>query len=157
MLIVSDTTPLISLMKVSQLDLLAQLYGKILIPRAVYEELTSNKRFPAEAEQIKNSRFITIIDVKTTLELGLDRGETEAISYAKEMEADYLLMDEVKGRKVAKSLGLNVTGTIGILVTALQWDLITREEIETALETLRDNKIVGKKLVEYVKTELLRT
>lgn len=49
MLIVSDTTPIITLMKMGRLDILKQLYGKVLIPNAVYMELTSNKKFVTEA------------------------------------------------------------------------------------------------------------
>lgn len=51
MIVVSDTTPLISLMKIERLDLLEKLYGKVFIPAAVYNELIVNKRFPEEAER----------------------------------------------------------------------------------------------------------
>ena len=154
MLIVSDTTPLISLMKVSRLGLLEALYGEVLIPRAVFRELMTNASFPDEAEQIKRSSFIKVVDVNNTavLDIGLGPGETEAISYAREVQADYLLMDEAKGRKVAKSLGLNVTGTIGILLTAFQWRMMTKEEVEASLEKLKELKIMGKKIVEYAKS-----
>ena len=51
MIVVSDTTPLISLLKIERLDLLEKLFGNVLIPQAVYEELTVDERFKLEAEQ----------------------------------------------------------------------------------------------------------
>ena len=63
MIIVSDTTPLISLMKVSKLDVLKSLFGKVIIPDAVYKELTDNERFSEEAALIRNCDFIEIISV----------------------------------------------------------------------------------------------
>lgn len=56
MIVVSDTTPLISLMKVSLLDLLKTLFGEILIPEAVFRELTTNENFHEEALRIKGSK-----------------------------------------------------------------------------------------------------
>jgi len=58
MIVISDTTPLISLLKIGKLDLLEGLFHEILIPQAVYEELTSNPRFYDEALQVKNCGFI---------------------------------------------------------------------------------------------------
>lgn len=49
MIVVSDTTPLISLMKMGQLDLVNHLFGEVQIPNVVYEELVSNTRFPDES------------------------------------------------------------------------------------------------------------
>ncbi len=60
MLIVSDTTPIITLMKMGHLDILKQLYGKVLIPNAVYMELTGNKKFVTEALQIIDSGFLEV-------------------------------------------------------------------------------------------------
>lgn len=86
MIIVSDTTPLISLMKIGRLELIQQLFGEILIPNAVYEELVSNTRFPDESRQIRKSKFINHVQVAdpSAVELlrrssGLDAGESEAI------------------------------------------------------------------------------
>lgn len=59
----------------------------------------------------------------------LDRGEAEAISLAIELEADWTLLDEREGRKVAKSLGLNVTGILGILLRAKQLGEIESSKI----------------------------
>ena len=53
MIVVSDTTPLISLMKIGKLDLVNHLFGEVQIPNAVYEELVSNTRFPDESRQIR--------------------------------------------------------------------------------------------------------
>jgi uncharacterized protein len=50
----------------------------------------------------------------------LDKGESEAIALAVELKADWTLLDEREGRKVAKSLGLKVTGILGILLCAKQ-------------------------------------
>lgn len=57
MIVVSDTTPLISLMKIGQLSLIHQLFGEIQIPQAVFDELVSNKRFPDESRHISNNLY----------------------------------------------------------------------------------------------------
>ena len=60
MIVVSDTTPLISLLKINRLDLLKKLFGDVLIPQAVFDELTSDKRFQVEADQICQKEFIFV-------------------------------------------------------------------------------------------------
>ena len=86
MIVVSDTTPLISLMKIGQLNLVNQLFGEVQIPNAVYEELVSNTRFPDESRQIRECPFINRVDVTDVQSVkllrrsaGLDAGESEAI------------------------------------------------------------------------------
>ena len=63
MIVVSDTTPLISLMKIGKLDLVANLFGEIQVPEAVYYELVSNTKFPAESKMIRESPFIKKVSV----------------------------------------------------------------------------------------------
>lgn len=64
MIVISDTTPLISLMKVRHLELVYELFGEIQIPDAVYEELVSNNRFFNERRQIQESVFIRKVSVE---------------------------------------------------------------------------------------------
>ena len=63
MIVVSDTTPLISLLKISRLDLLEKLFGEVLIPSAVFNELTTDERFQLEANQIRQEKFIVVKEV----------------------------------------------------------------------------------------------
>ena len=119
MIVVSDTTPLISLLKIERLDLLEKLFGKVLIPQAVYTELTVDERFKLEAEQLKQNEFITVCPVKNMDSVsilkratGLDQGESEAIVLTDEVKADLLLMDEAKGRTVSNEMGFKIMGTI---------------------------------------------
>ena len=60
MIVISDTTPLITLMKIGHLDLLEKIFGEIQIPEAVYVELTSNPKFQSESNQIKKCPFIHV-------------------------------------------------------------------------------------------------
>lgn len=60
MIVVSDTTPLISLLKINQLDLLEKLFGEVLIPEAVFNELTVDERFQLEAQLIRQKEFIAV-------------------------------------------------------------------------------------------------
>ena len=82
MIVVSDTTPIISLLKAEQLELLKKLYGNVLIPRAVYRELTDNPRYTKEAVIIKKLDFLITVEVKNVKSVsvlravtGLDAGE----------------------------------------------------------------------------------
>ena len=85
MIVVSDTTPLISFLKIGHIDLLEKLFGKVFIPQAVYNELTADIRFQHEAQQIEQSTFIEVRAVENTGSVsvlkratGLDQGESEA-------------------------------------------------------------------------------
>ena len=136
MIVVSDTTPIISLIKTKQLELLKNLFNEIIIPKAVFTELVSNNVFATEAETVRNCPYIRIKDVteKRSVSIlqeatGLDAGESEAIIMAEELGADLLLVDERKGRRVARQMGLPITGTLGILLQAFDESLITAEEI----------------------------
>lgn len=64
MIVVSDTTPLISLLKINRIDLLEKLFGEVLIPQAVFDELTVDERFKLEAEQIRRKQFIKVKAMK---------------------------------------------------------------------------------------------
>lgn len=108
MIVVSDITPLISLLKINRLELLERLFGDVMIPTAVFDELTVDKRFRTEADQIRQKSFIVVKPVNNQESAsvlkratGLDQGESEAIVLTDELEADLLLMDEAKGRSVS--------------------------------------------------------
>ena len=99
MIVVSDATPVISLLKINQLNLLHGLFQEVLIPQAVYDELTLNPAFEKEVIQIKECTFITKVEVgqESSVNLfqrvtGLDRGESEAIIYTDNEGADLILM-----------------------------------------------------------------
>lgn len=76
MLVVSDTTPIISLLKVKRIDVLEFLFGEVYIPNAVYKELTSNQLFIEEAEKIKNSAFIKTVNIPMDDSLNMLRRAT---------------------------------------------------------------------------------
>jgi len=144
MIIVADTTPLISLMKVGHLNLIHDLFGEILIPEAVYRELVDNTKFLNESKQIMESPYIKKAEVENpkAVELlrrssGLDAGESEAIILSDSIKASLLLMDEIKGRQVARQMGIQLMGTIGILLTAYQEKILTKEEILDCIDTLK--------------------
>lgn len=144
MIVVSDTTPLISLLKIGRLDLLEKLFGNVLIPQAVYEELTVDERFKLEVEQLKQKEFITVRAVKNLDSVsilkratGLDQGESEAIVLTDEVKAELLLMDEAKGRAVSNEMGFRIMGTIGVLMAAYEEHELTSDEVKECVSGLQ--------------------
>ncbi len=76
MIVISDTTPIISLLKADQLGLLEKLYGNVLIPRAVYRELTENPRYTKEAAIIKKLDFLITMEVENIKSVNILRTVT---------------------------------------------------------------------------------
>ena len=145
MIVVSDTTPLISLLKIDRIDLLEKLFGQVQIPQAVFEELTADERFKLEADQISRKQFIIVKAVHNSEAVsilkratGLDQGESEAIVLTDELNADVLLMDEAKGRAVSSQMGLKIMGTIGILMAAYEEKELTADEVKWCIEGLQN-------------------
>ena len=144
MIVVSDTTPLISLLKINRLDLLKKLFGDVLIPQAVFDELTDDERFRLEADQIREKKFIVVKPVNNPESTnilkratGFDQGESEAIVLTDELKADLLLMDEAKGRNVSAQMGLRIMGTIGILMAAYEEDELSSDEVRECIAGLQ--------------------
>ncbi len=159
MIVISDTTPIISLLKINRLDLLESIFGLVQIPRGVFTELTGNPKFQDEAEVVNRSDFIQVIediddDYVSLLRrsTGLDLGESEAIYLSDRGKADLLLMDEIRGREVAMRMGIKIMGTLGVLGLAYEDKLISKEEIKTAIEILRD---AGRHISERLYKQLL--
>lgn len=146
MLVVSDTTPIISFVKMGKLEILGKLFGEVVLPFAVYNELTSNETFATEATIINACKFFKVVKIENDEYVsllrratGLDLGESEAIVYSDTNKADLLIVDEVKARKVATSMNLKITGTIGLLTVANRTGLLNKEEAIQCVELLRKN------------------
>ena len=139
MIVVSNTSPIFYLSTIGQLDLLRQLYTKIVIPTTVYDEITHVGNTDVSAKVVPTLCWIktqsaTDQDLVNRLRVELDPGEAEAIALAVELSADRLLMDERLGRAAAMRVGLQVAGVLGILVAAKQNNLI--HEVKPLLDNL---------------------
>jgi predicted nucleic acid-binding protein len=125
--VVSNTTPIISLLKIGKLEILKDLYNEIYIPQEVFSEIEAgkHKKYYLNLLELEWIKIEQIQDRKSIAYfLDLDKGEAEAIVLATESEADLILLDESLGRFHAKHTGLRVTATIGILVKAKKQGLI---------------------------------
>ncbi len=139
MRMVSNSSPLIALAKIGRLNLIGY---EIIIPKAVFEEITRARREYARelynwgrnrVSVVKNRRAVEY------LELVLDRGEAEVIVLAEEIEAGAVLIDDLKGRKTAMLRGLTVIGTIGVLLDAKERGLV--DDVKPLLDELIRKKI----------------
>ena len=135
MILVSDTTPIISLMKVGKLNLLKEMYGVVVIPFAVHDELTRNKAMEKEIITIEKNQFLRVNEVENHFavnllreQMNLGTGESEAIVLAESIQADLLLIDEKRARRIAKEMGIRTTGTIGLLLHAKATDHRVRSQ-----------------------------
>ena len=122
-------------------NLLPSLYGQVIIPAAVQRELV--ELIPHDpAYDVTTHGWVEIRDVCETketvalLQRGLDLGESEAITLARELSADLLLIDERKGSRVADEFGLAHVGLLGVLITAKHKALL--KEIRSILTCLRN-------------------
>lgn len=140
--VVSNTTPVISLLKIEKLHLLRDLYNEICIPGGVFHEVEAgkDKTFYTDLSKIE---WIKIREVKNKKALSyfldLDKGEAETIILATEMNADLVIMDEFLGRLHAQNSGLKITGTLGVLLKAKQEGLI--KKIKPLLLELKKKRI----------------
>ncbi len=115
MIVVSDTSPITSLLQTGQAELLHVLFDEVLMPPAVQAELL---RFHSELPDWLLARPIVGQQQADVLSEILDRGEAEAIVLAEECHADYLLIDEKRGRQQAEARGLMAIGLLGVLLLA---------------------------------------
>ena len=152
MIVVADSGPLHYLILLNQSELLHRFYGQVIIPEAVLRELTSSRAPQMVKEWLaKPPSWLRAQSVPASqLELiadDLDLGEREAIALAHILRADLLLIDEIAGREEARRRSLRVTGTLGILRTAAEKDLI---DVPDVLARLRATSF-------YVDEDLIRS
>jgi predicted nucleic acid-binding protein len=124
--VVADTSPILYLHLIGEIQVLPALFGEIHLPAAVYSELCHSASPPALREWaltkpvwLPIAAAAVLSDPETTL---LDDGERAAIALAESIHADLLLMDERKGARVSLRKGFEVTGTLGILDLAARID-----------------------------------
>jgi predicted nucleic acid-binding protein len=117
MIVVSDTTAITTLLKAGEISFLKLLFGDVLIPQAVQDELLAyHKELP---EFISLRRLTGAAEVVPLLQ-SLGRGETEAIQLAREIKADLLLIDDRKARYAASALGIHCASLVALVVQGRQ-------------------------------------
>ncbi|OLE51696.1 MAG: hypothetical protein AUG51_21725 [Acidobacteria bacterium 13_1_20CM_3_53_8] len=126
MIAVSNTSPLNYLILIGDAHLLEKLYERVMIPQAVLTELQAEGAPASVQEWMANlPGWIEVREVPDPdPTLALDRGEQEAITLAQKVKAGVILLDERRGREAARSRGLMVVGTLGILEAAAEQGLI---------------------------------
>jgi predicted nucleic acid-binding protein len=142
-MIVSNSTVLIYLAKIGKLNLLKELFGEVLIPTEVFNEVVirGKEQQQPDAFLVENAieeDWIHVKDIKTIgklEEFGIDPGEAQAISLAKSLGVSVLL-DQTHARIAAKALGLRPRGTIFVLFAAVRKKVLSYEGYQNSLEDL---------------------
>ena len=142
MKVVSNSSPLIVLSKINEVELLRHYFKDIFIPRAVHKEVVAKGKGKPGSE-IKNFEWIKVKEIDNkeavkSLQVYIGKGEAESIILAKELKADFIIMDDYIAREIAKTLGLEVIGAVAMLVRAKKDGLI-----ESLMKTLDEMKNKG--------------
>lgn|SRR5690554_3252783 len=111
-LIICDTSVLILFEKINKLDVLKQLYSKIYITPEIALEFGNTLPGWIEVKEVKNKVL------QKTLSQALGIGESSAIAMSLELQNSLVAIDDLKARKIAISLEIKITGSLGILIKA---------------------------------------
>jgi predicted nucleic acid-binding protein len=126
--VISDTSCLIILNEIGELDLLRKVYDTVLTTPEVAQEFMEELPDWIKIENVKDKKY------QEFLETQVDFGEASAIALAKEMESPLLILDDLKARKLAAKLNLRFTGTLGVIHRAKQIGAI--EKVRPIIEKL---------------------
>lgn len=141
MRVVCDAGPLIHLARAGHFELLQDLFGRVLIPPAVYQEVAirgkgedgSNELVHATWIQQRHPRRSSLVVALATF---LGSGEAEAIALAGERPHTLLLIDEIHGRRVARNMRITIRGTLGILLQGFRAGSVP--DLEAAISRMRE-------------------
>jgi uncharacterized protein len=129
-LVIADAGPLIHLSLIGRIDLLPTLYGRIVIPGLVYQEVVTAGEGLAGSREVREAEWIEVVEHDPKAELfrllraQLDPGEAAAIWLATNRKAELILSDDRQARLAAERLGFKIQGTLGILVEAKRHGLL---------------------------------
>lgn len=154
-LVVVNSTPIVALALIDQLDLLRSLYERIVIPSAVQAEISAGGAARVGARELGEATWVDVVSLqdpsRAKLIADLAPGEAEVIALAQERRADLVVIDERLARRHAERLGLRLTGTLGILLRAKQLGAV--EAVAPLIDQLRQG---GIHLGDDVVSEVLR-
>ena len=142
--IISNNSPLVALLGLDLLSLLRELYTEVWIPEEVKAEFLAAERMHRvqalkDAPWIKTVHLTDARDISTYMRSGLDLGEAAVLALAKEHDAQFIIIDELKARQHAARIRLPFRGTVGILLEAKEKGLI--DAIKPLLIRLQDNGV----------------
>lgn len=137
MIVVVNTSPLISLDRIDRLDILPELFGRVVRPQSVVDELIFGKSSHGGSFALFDAPWMdTVPDpAEAVFRKELGAGETAAIALAKTMGADLILLDDLSARRVASGLDLRVSGTLGVIAAAARRGIVS--DLGEAIESLR--------------------
>lgn len=141
MVVVSDTTAISNLLKLGKLYYIQNVFGQIVIPVQVYEELLQLAHSGYKIDAFTEAAWISVSSVEENtlfnqLSKKLDKGETAAIVLAHQNNANFLIMDEKKGRIEAENLGIKTIGLLGILIQCRRLNVCN--SLKQEMDTLRE-------------------
>lgn len=145
MIVLSDSGPLIALSKINHLDILRKFFGKIIIPQAVWTEVVEKGRGRPGSKEVQEANWIEVKEVKNiigieALKHEIGTGESETLVLAKELNADIVLIDDRIAREIARSMDMNVAGTLSIIYEAINNKFIN-ENFKEIIKLMRKNNI----------------
>jgi predicted nucleic acid-binding protein len=125
---ISNSSPLIFLAKIDQLSLLKRLFGIVSVPSVVKEEVLNEEKpgFVAVNDAIEKG-WIKVVNPNKIINVKLGKGESAAISLAKELNDD-LIIDDALGVRVARSLGIEAIRTTSVILTAVKKKIIGKKD-----------------------------
>ena len=148
---VSNTSPLLNLAIIDRLSLLQRQFGEIYLPPAVLTELRVKESLPGSKllQQALEAGWLMVEEVENRvlvalLRRELDKGEAEAITLALQLGASWLLLDEREGRRIARTLGLKITGILGVVMRGWrEGEVSSVREVMEELRTLANFRIAS--------------
>lgn len=151
MILVADSSALIALSVCNSLDLLELLFGSVFVPETVYLEITRPNKKEAQALKSFLQGKVRQVDLQiyVFLDAFADAGETEAMLLYKQISADKLLIDDQRGRKVAKINQISTIGSLGVLLTAKEKGYV--EKVSPLLRQIEKSDIyLSSQLIDMV-------
>ena len=127
MILIADSSALVALSVCDSLNLLDALFGEVKVPQAVFDEVSVNHKPESAVLERYLQGKVELVDTEkyVYLDAYADAGETEAMLLYKQMSADWLLIDDKRGRKIAAVNHINTIGSLGVLLSAKKRGLIS--------------------------------